>query len=181
MLRFYMRAGIVFSFHFSDDHGAWGNNSLVSHSLNLLVSVLSLVGLKRTGKSCRLRWLNYLKPDVKRGNLTPEEQLLILELHSKWGNRYPFSHNFELGSQYLSRSIRPIERHSQFGLFCRYASAASSGCCDYHRRIINHSHNDKKRKAGSNELIDGSFLCLLQPFFPAAFFTCFLHALQILS
>ncbi|KAF8399110.1 hypothetical protein HHK36_014975 [Tetracentron sinense] len=44
-------------------------------------------GLKRTGKSCRLRWLNYLKPDVKRGNLTPQEQLLILELHSKWGNR----------------------------------------------------------------------------------------------
>ncbi|KAJ4960233.1 hypothetical protein NE237_020143 [Protea cynaroides] len=45
-------------------------------------------GLKRTGKSCRLRWLNYLKPDVKRGNLTPEEQLVILELHSKWGNRW---------------------------------------------------------------------------------------------
>ncbi|KAF9674076.1 hypothetical protein SADUNF_Sadunf10G0090200 [Salix dunnii] len=44
-------------------------------------------GLKRTGKSCRLRWLNYLKPDIKRGNLSPEEQLLILELHSKWGNR----------------------------------------------------------------------------------------------
>ncbi|XP_009403971.2 transcription factor MYB78 isoform X1 [Musa acuminata AAA Group] len=45
-------------------------------------------GLRRTGKSCRLRWLNYLKPDVRRGNLTPEEQLLILELHSKWGNRW---------------------------------------------------------------------------------------------
>ncbi|XVF02240.1 hypothetical protein REPUB_Repub04eG0159000 [Reevesia pubescens] len=45
-------------------------------------------GLKRTGKSCRLRWLNYLKPDIKRGNLTPQEQVLILELHSKWGNRW---------------------------------------------------------------------------------------------
>ncbi|CAH8253587.1 unnamed protein product [Arabidopsis lyrata] len=45
-------------------------------------------GLKRTGKSCRLRWLNYLKPDIKRGNLTPQEQLVILELHSKWGNRW---------------------------------------------------------------------------------------------
>ncbi|XP_023523160.1 transcription factor MYB62-like [Cucurbita pepo subsp. pepo] len=45
-------------------------------------------GLKRTGKSCRLRWLNYLKPDIKRGNLTLQEQLLILELHSKWGNRW---------------------------------------------------------------------------------------------
>ncbi|GJV09571.1 transcription factor MYB62-like protein [Tanacetum coccineum] len=45
-------------------------------------------GLRRTGKSCRLRWLNYLKPDVKHGNLSPQEQLLILELHSKWGNRW---------------------------------------------------------------------------------------------
>ncbi|KAK2981338.1 hypothetical protein RJ640_012270, partial [Escallonia rubra] len=45
-------------------------------------------GLKRTGKSCRLRWLNYLRPDVRRGNITLEEQLLILELHSRWGNRW---------------------------------------------------------------------------------------------
>ncbi|CAA7398590.1 unnamed protein product [Spirodela intermedia] len=45
-------------------------------------------GLKRTGKSCRLRWLNYLRPDVRRGNITPEEQLLILELHRRWGNRW---------------------------------------------------------------------------------------------
>nr|XP_048331657.1 transcription factor MYB62-like [Ziziphus jujuba var. spinosa] len=44
--------------------------------------------LRRTGESCRLRWLNYLKPDVKRGNLTLGEQLLILDLHSKWGNRW---------------------------------------------------------------------------------------------
>ncbi|XP_073143400.1 transcription factor MYB62-like [Henckelia pumila] len=51
-------------------------------------SLAKCAGLKRTGKSCRLRWLNYLKPDIKRGNLTPHEQLLILELHSEWGNRW---------------------------------------------------------------------------------------------
>ncbi|XP_027096683.1 uncharacterized protein [Coffea arabica] len=51
-------------------------------------SLAKCAGLKRTGKSCRLRWLNYLKPDIRRGNLTPQEQLLILELHSKWGNRW---------------------------------------------------------------------------------------------
>ncbi|KAK9147100.1 hypothetical protein Sjap_007003 [Stephania japonica] len=45
-------------------------------------------GLKRTGKSCRLRWLNYLRPDVRRGNITLEEQLKILELHTRWGNRW---------------------------------------------------------------------------------------------
>ncbi|KAF5462371.1 hypothetical protein F2P56_018388 [Juglans regia] len=51
-------------------------------------SVARCTGLKRTGKSCRLRWLNYLRPDVKRGNITLQEQLLILELHSRWGNRW---------------------------------------------------------------------------------------------
>ncbi|XP_073284502.1 uncharacterized protein [Primulina huaijiensis] len=51
-------------------------------------SLAKCAGLKRTGKSCRLRWLNYLKPDIKRGNLTPHEQLLILELHSELGNRW---------------------------------------------------------------------------------------------
>ncbi|CAN4107093.1 unnamed protein product [Withania somnifera] len=50
-------------------------------------SLARSAGLKRTGKSCRLRWLNYLRPDVRRGNITLEEQLLILEFHSRWGNR----------------------------------------------------------------------------------------------
>uniref|UniRef100_A0A453AM32 Uncharacterized protein n=1 Tax=Aegilops tauschii subsp. strangulata TaxID=200361 RepID=A0A453AM32_AEGTS len=45
-------------------------------------------GLKRTGKSCRLRWLNYLRPDLRRGGMTAEEQLLVLELHARWGNRW---------------------------------------------------------------------------------------------
>uniref|UniRef100_A0A804N5K1 MYB transcription factor n=1 Tax=Zea mays TaxID=4577 RepID=A0A804N5K1_MAIZE len=51
-------------------------------------SLARAAGLKRTGKSCRLRWLNYLRPDVKRGNFTADEQLLILDLHTRWGNRW---------------------------------------------------------------------------------------------
>ncbi|KAK6941118.1 SANT/Myb domain, partial [Dillenia turbinata] len=51
-------------------------------------SIARVAGLRRTGKSCRLRWLNYLRPDVRRGNITLQEQLLILQLHSMWGNRW---------------------------------------------------------------------------------------------
>ncbi|TKY52433.1 Transcription factor MYB108 [Spatholobus suberectus] len=51
-------------------------------------SLARSAGLKRTGKSCRLRWLNYLRPNVRRGNITLQEQLLILDLHSRWGNRW---------------------------------------------------------------------------------------------
>ncbi|KAF7837919.1 tannin-related R2R3 MYB transcription factor [Senna tora] len=45
-------------------------------------------GLKRCGKSCRLRWLNYLRPDIKRGNISPDEEDLIIRLHNLLGNRW---------------------------------------------------------------------------------------------
>ncbi|CAG7901448.1 unnamed protein product [Brassica rapa] len=45
-------------------------------------------GLLRCGKSCRLRWMNYLKPDIKRGNFTKEEEDAIISLHQILGNRW---------------------------------------------------------------------------------------------
>ncbi|WOH15821.1 hypothetical protein DCAR_0935367 [Daucus carota subsp. sativus] len=63
-------------------------NYISHHGEGRWNSLARSAGLKRTGKSCRLRWLNYLRPDVRRGNITLEEQLLILELHSRWGNRW---------------------------------------------------------------------------------------------
>ncbi|KAL2899082.1 Transcription factor MYB59 [Bienertia sinuspersici] len=50
--------------------------------------IAKVSGLKRTGKSCRLRWVNYLHPGLKRGKMTPHEEKLVLELHSQWGNRW---------------------------------------------------------------------------------------------
>nr|URY18881.1 MYB protein [Zanthoxylum bungeanum] len=63
-------------------------NYITNHGEGRWNSLARSSGLKRTGKSCRLRWLNYLRPEVRRGNITLEEQLLILELHSRWGNRW---------------------------------------------------------------------------------------------
>uniref|UniRef100_A0A0A0LQS6 Uncharacterized protein n=1 Tax=Cucumis sativus TaxID=3659 RepID=A0A0A0LQS6_CUCSA len=65
-------------------------------------------GLRRTGKSCRLRWLNYLKPDVKRGNLSAQEQLLILDLHSKWGNSEAFQQIIR--SYWMPRLLQKINQ-----------------------------------------------------------------------
>ncbi|MQL92040.1 hypothetical protein Taro_024657 [Colocasia esculenta] len=45
-------------------------------------------GLLRCGKSCRLRWTNYLRPDIKRGNFTKEEEETIISLHELLGNRW---------------------------------------------------------------------------------------------
>ena len=47
-------------------------------------------GLLRCGKSCRLRWMNYLRPSVKRGQIAPDEEDLILRLHRLLGNRLGF-------------------------------------------------------------------------------------------
>ncbi|KAF7849621.1 hypothetical protein BT93_L0466 [Corymbia citriodora subsp. variegata] len=45
-------------------------------------------GLARTGKSCRLRWMNYLRPNIRHGNITKEEEDLIIELHRLLGNKW---------------------------------------------------------------------------------------------
>ncbi|XP_010914802.1 transcription factor MYB61 [Elaeis guineensis] len=56
-------------------HGCWS-------------SVPKLAGLQRCGKSCRLRWINYLRPDLKRGSFSQQEEDLIIELHAVLGNRW---------------------------------------------------------------------------------------------
>ncbi|KAM1300336.1 hypothetical protein EV2_011974 [Malus domestica] len=47
-----------------------------------------VTGLRRSGKSCRLRWLNHLSPNVKRGDFSEEEEDLIIRLHNLLGNRW---------------------------------------------------------------------------------------------
>nr|UNZ81757.1 transcription factor MYB 5 [Rheum palmatum] len=51
-------------------------------------SLPKAAGLLRCGKSCRLRWINYLRPDLKRGNFTDEEDQLIVKFHSLLGNKW---------------------------------------------------------------------------------------------
>ncbi|KAJ3700580.1 hypothetical protein LUZ61_004285 [Rhynchospora tenuis] len=45
-------------------------------------------GLQRCGKSCRLRWINYLRPDIKRGKFSSDEERTIIQLHALLGNRW---------------------------------------------------------------------------------------------
>ncbi|KAI6694572.1 hypothetical protein NL676_022282 [Syzygium grande] len=70
------------------DEDALLRNHIKIHGEGRWNLVARCAGLQRTGKSCRLRWLNYLRPDLRRGNMTLEEQLLILGLHCRWGNRW---------------------------------------------------------------------------------------------
>ncbi|KOM44194.1 hypothetical protein LR48_Vigan05g179900 [Vigna angularis] len=63
-------------------------NYVKKHGTGKWNRIPKVTGLKRSGKSCRLRWMNYLTPDVKRGDFSEEEEDLVVRLHSLLGNRW---------------------------------------------------------------------------------------------
>ncbi|CAK8533584.1 unnamed protein product [Lathyrus sativus] len=58
------------------------------HGIGNWTLVPKIAGLNRCGKSCRLRWTNYLRPDLKHDSFTPQEEELILTLHAAIGSRW---------------------------------------------------------------------------------------------
>ncbi|CAB4308278.1 unnamed protein product [Prunus armeniaca] len=63
-------------------------------------------GLNRCGKSCRLRWANHLRPNLKKGVFSPEEERRILELHAKYGNKWA-----RMASQLPGRTDNEIKNY----------------------------------------------------------------------
>ncbi|KAJ1258659.1 hypothetical protein BS78_10G092300 [Paspalum vaginatum] len=63
-------------------------NYIQKHGHGSWRALPELAGLNRCGKSCRLRWTNYLRPDIKRGKFSQEEEQTILQLHSILGNKW---------------------------------------------------------------------------------------------
>ncbi|KAK1439048.1 hypothetical protein QVD17_04863 [Tagetes erecta] len=61
-----------------EEHGTGGNWIALPHK----------IGLKRCGKSCRLRWLNYLRPNIKHGSFSEEEDHIICTLYLSIGSRW---------------------------------------------------------------------------------------------
>ncbi|CAK7339043.1 unnamed protein product [Dovyalis caffra] len=78
-----------------NNKGAWSvqeDQKLIdyikTHGEGCWRSLPKAAGLHRCGKSCRLRWINYLRPDIKRGNFGQDEEELIIKLHALLGNRW---------------------------------------------------------------------------------------------
>ncbi|CAD6272060.1 unnamed protein product [Miscanthus lutarioriparius] len=106
-------------------------------------SLPKAAGLLRCGKSCRLRWMNYLRPDLKRGNFTDDEDELIIRLHSLLGNKWSLIAgqlpgrtdneiknywNTHIKRKLLARGIDP-QTHRALGA----DAAASPGVAAHHR------------------------------------------------
>ncbi|KAJ7951514.1 MYB transcription factor [Quillaja saponaria] len=85
-------------------------------------TIATKAGLNRSGKSCRLRWLNYLKPNIKIRNMSNEEEDLILRIHKLVGDRWaliagrlPGRTDIEIKNywnSHLSKKIKQVETES---------------------------------------------------------------------
>ncbi|CAA2996531.1 transcription factor MYB20-like isoform X2 [Olea europaea var. sylvestris] len=81
-------------------------NFILNNGIQCWRLVPKLAGLRRCGKSCRLRWINYLRPDLKRGALTEAEEDMIIELHSRLGNRWS-----KIASHFPGRTDNEIKNY----------------------------------------------------------------------
>ncbi|MQM11605.1 hypothetical protein Taro_044513 [Colocasia esculenta] len=127
------------------NRGAWSahedqilTNYIKTHGEGKWRDLPEKAGLKRCGKSCRLRWLNYLRPDIKRGNITPEEEDLIIRLHNLLGNRWSL-----IAGRLPGRTDNEIKNHWNTNLSKRVQAASCRP------DIQEHGKKPQKSKAAS--------------------------------
>ncbi|GLT38574.1 hypothetical protein SLA2020_128160 [Shorea laevis] len=131
-------------------------NHITKHGHGCWSSVPKLAGLQRCGKSCRLRWINYLRPDLKRGAFTQQEENLIIELHAVLGNRWS-----QIAAQLPGRTDNEIKnlwnscikkKLRQRGIDPNTHKPLSEVENDNKEKLPTPNKNNEKAPVGSNEL-----------------------------
>lgn len=98
-----------------------------------------LSGLLRCGKSCRLRWMNYLRPDIKRGNIEPDEDDLIIRLHALLGNRWSL-----IAGRLPGRTDNEIKNYWNTHLSKKLRSQGTDP--NTHKKLTEPVHDPKRKK-----------------------------------
>ncbi|XP_022720027.1 transcription factor MYB61-like [Durio zibethinus] len=131
-------------------------NYITKHGHGCWSSVPKLAGLQRCGKSCRLRWINYLRPDLKRGAFSQQEENLIIELHAVLGNRWS-----QIAAQLPGRTDNEIKnlwnscikkKLRQRGIDPNTHKPLSEVENDNKANLRTSNNNNEKTSVGSNEL-----------------------------
>lgn len=92
-------------------HGSGGN----------WIALPKKAGLKRCGKSCRLRWLNYLRPDIRHGGFTEEEDAVIVSLYTQLGSKWSL-----IASQLEGRTDNDVKNYWNTKLKKRLTAVSTS-------------------------------------------------------
>ncbi|CAI0474990.1 unnamed protein product, partial [Linum tenue] len=108
--------------------------------------IAKVSGLNRTGKSCRLRWVNYLHPGLKRGKMTPQEEKLVVELHAKWGNRWsriarklPGRTDNEIKNYWRTHMRKKAQERKRAATMSSPSSSSSNHSSSSHTTTVNSS------------------------------------------
>lgn len=110
----------LISYIATNGHGCWS-------------SLSERAGLQRCGKSCRLRWMNYLRPGIKRGNFSTEEENAIISLQARLNNRWA-----QIAKHLPGRTDTEIKNywHSCLKKKAVAAGAANQGVCEAPTMIL---------------------------------------------
>ncbi|CAN6195870.1 unnamed protein product [Urochloa humidicola] len=116
-------------------------------------AVPKLAGLLRCGKSCRLRWTNYLRPDLKRGLLSPEEEKTVIDLHAELGNRWS-----KIASQLPGRTDNEIKNHWNTHIKKKLRKMGIDPATHKPLQVTPPQPEDEEQKTAASGIVSGSGL-----------------------
>ncbi|CAA3003663.1 transcription factor MYB114-like [Olea europaea subsp. europaea] len=125
-------------------------------------TIATTTDLNRCDKSCRLRWMNYLRPNIKRGSMSDQEEDLILRLHKLLGNRWsliagrlPGRTDNEIKNYWKSHLSKKIEKSNE-GISRKEEGSKSGEKTNPSKSTVTGSSEDSKISFDLDDFFDFS-------------------------